>query len=94
MKFAPDERETICRCDESDKKWTVWTSSKGMMAKLSKIKQPRIVQQDSDGIYAMTLDLDFNQVSFRNPSRRKGHTPSPEQIARMQEARRKKAASE
>lgn len=94
MKFAPDERETIVRCDESNKNWVVWTSSKGMIAKLSKLCNPKEIQRDSDGVYAMTFELEPSQVSFRKVSSRKGKPLTDEQKQRMRAGRQKRETKE
>lgn len=67
MKFTLAEQETVITTDRTQDTWQVYTTDPFMMKKLSKLTNPRKVDQDSDGVYAMTFDLPLTWIPIRRP---------------------------
>ena len=69
MSYTLAEKETIIRCDDETKEWTVYTLQSRVVTKLKKIGlEPYRVDPDG-GMYFKGLD--FNQVSFRAKSKKR-----------------------
>jgi len=66
MSYAAEERETILRCDDETKLWSIETYMSTTVTKLRKAGiEPFSVREDGQYLYK---DVPFNQVSFRSKS--------------------------
>lgn len=90
LSYSLAEKETIIRCDDETKQWTVYTIQSRVATKLKKLGlEPYRVDPDG-GMYFRGLD--FNQVSFRAKSKKRELTEEQKEKRRanLENARKQK----
>jgi hypothetical protein len=93
MSYTAPERETIIRCDDETKTWTIYTLQPTIITKLKRAGiEPYKVDEDGGHYYK---DIAFGQVSFRQESKGRQFTEEQRKAAaeRMKKAREKRKSS-
>jgi len=89
------ERETIIRFDRAEDTCSIYTADKTIMTRLDKLYKCTKEYADSEGVYAKEYTTNKRLISFRTDANYKPeYVPqrivSPEQVARLQQARQQK----